>query len=760
MKSTAATLVTPLVAESARTNWPWLNPRGQFGIKMGLAGILAVFIAQWLRLPSPGWSLVTVMILMLPNYLGGVAEKSLFRVLGTLGGACSAVLLMGNFADSGWFILLGSGLFIGFCTYFYGGTRYPYAFFLAGLTFLVVLGKSLDQPGEAWTFALWRTEEILVGVFSSLLVSSILWPRYARRDFLELAAQHQAELVGDLAETLQSLEARNPPKSMPALSQRAEHLRENVEKLRSLLLLGSRESIYFKAHQVAYRNYLGTQAELLEALFALQTNPPPADALLDTKLRDALANLREVLVSAWEGLGQVRSEEQAEQLQGAVNHLRQAWNEFSENLQRLREQRVTLEVPYEEMVGFAGRFSLLGELVALSLRAFEQWEQLPKEMDYQRSKVAVAPVEVDPFWLRNAVRGGLITAASLLFCNWVQPPGMAFIPIWAYMFSITTRGYVATRGDLGAFTNLLRAAVWGLPLALLVFLIAPIMVFYPAANLVFFAALFALGFYLYPSLPGFTYTGCLWLNFLVVVSGFNYERELSLLTILDGYIGGVIGLTFAAFGQRLLWPLLPQREFRRGLTRLLAELREHLMRGRFPGEQRAAVALRLAEIRRWWLVMGPPQYSEEQQATQGQLLIRLRQLARSLALQFERATPLPEHPEAPAQKSFRKQMAPALERLQGAASDVLRQLEAELEAARSATAIGQSAAQLRQALSHFIDSARVARENPELLQGPTASGMHLLAWLYEVEVMGRLLLQLAEDWPQLDRSSLQRDWVL
>ena len=53
------------------------------GIKFGLAGVLSVFVALFLRLPEPTWALMTAFVIMLAQFVGAVAEKSVMRLVGT-----------------------------------------------------------------------------------------------------------------------------------------------------------------------------------------------------------------------------------------------------------------------------------------------------------------------------------------------------------------------------------------------------------------------------------------------------------------------------------------------------------------------------------------------------------------------------------------------------------------------------------------------------------------------------------------------------
>ena len=51
----------------------------RYGVKCGLAGVAAVYLALLIRLDNPTWALFTVFVLMMAQYVGAVAEKSIFR---------------------------------------------------------------------------------------------------------------------------------------------------------------------------------------------------------------------------------------------------------------------------------------------------------------------------------------------------------------------------------------------------------------------------------------------------------------------------------------------------------------------------------------------------------------------------------------------------------------------------------------------------------------------------------------------------------
>jgi hypothetical protein len=72
-------------AVSIARRWYWARPalfgdlRVRHRIKVGLAGVLALFCAQLLRLPNDNWATLTVQILMGAQFVGSVAFKGVMR---------------------------------------------------------------------------------------------------------------------------------------------------------------------------------------------------------------------------------------------------------------------------------------------------------------------------------------------------------------------------------------------------------------------------------------------------------------------------------------------------------------------------------------------------------------------------------------------------------------------------------------------------------------------------------------------------------
>ena len=106
------------------------DPKTVFGIKLGLAGMLAVYLSQLIRLGHANWALFTVLVLAPAQYVGAIGPRAIARVMGTTIGGFAGVWLVGNFEQDRLFFLLFAFVYIFFCMYMFGGSIFPYAFSL------------------------------------------------------------------------------------------------------------------------------------------------------------------------------------------------------------------------------------------------------------------------------------------------------------------------------------------------------------------------------------------------------------------------------------------------------------------------------------------------------------------------------------------------------------------------------------------------------------------------------------------------------
>ncbi|WBU31794.1 FUSC family protein [Rhodopseudomonas palustris] len=149
-----------------------------FAFKTFAAAMLAMAIGLWLDLPRPYWAVATVYITSHP-LSGTTRSKAVFRVIGTLIGACVAVAIVPNLAGAPPLLVLAIALWSALCIYVSVLDRSPrsYVAMLAGYTTALIGFPTVDTPNQIFDIALARTEEIVLGITCAAVVSSVVFPR-------------------------------------------------------------------------------------------------------------------------------------------------------------------------------------------------------------------------------------------------------------------------------------------------------------------------------------------------------------------------------------------------------------------------------------------------------------------------------------------------------------------------------------------------------------------------------------------------------
>ena len=180
------------VSVSARRHWAFQGPLAdRYGIKLGLAGLLALFCGEVLRLEHPNWAVLTALAMMNSHYVGSITLKAILRVVGTIVGALLGIWLVGDYTSTPVIFLAVLFFVVAFCSYKFGqfpASQVPYAYFLVGLTMISVATYGVTAPAQVWQIGLNRTLEILVGALSSLLLTTVSGRATRARSFSKLGA--------------------------------------------------------------------------------------------------------------------------------------------------------------------------------------------------------------------------------------------------------------------------------------------------------------------------------------------------------------------------------------------------------------------------------------------------------------------------------------------------------------------------------------------------------------------------------------------
>ncbi|SEN11466.1 Uncharacterized membrane protein YccC [Luteibacter sp. UNCMF331Sha3.1] len=150
-----------------------------FGLNCYIASIAALWTACCFELPNPWWAVLTVVLTSQPAVEGAIWAKAFFRVAGTLLGLAVALLIIPNLVDAPELMILALALWVGACVFFAVQDRSPanYALLLAGYGAVQVGLPVIDNPVNIFPTAVYRTEEILIGVVFAALAHGLLLPR-------------------------------------------------------------------------------------------------------------------------------------------------------------------------------------------------------------------------------------------------------------------------------------------------------------------------------------------------------------------------------------------------------------------------------------------------------------------------------------------------------------------------------------------------------------------------------------------------------
>jgi uncharacterized membrane protein YccC len=165
----------------------------------------------------------------------------------------------------------------------------------------------------------------------------------------------------------------------------------------------------------------------------------------------------------------------------------------------------------------------------------------------------------------------------------------------AWSFSIFGRPFLRAggTGDLRGFQNAFRAALCLAACTVLLFLTTPFLADYLVMDLALFLILFVFG-WLTARISGVSF----WM-FVATLSistfvGLNPQVPVPSQTIIDSFLGLIIGMVIATLLGRLSWPVLPQRVLRDDLLVIVAQLRALL--GGDPHQERIRTQLAILPV--------------------------------------------------------------------------------------------------------------------------------------------------------------------
>jgi uncharacterized membrane protein YccC len=581
-KYTARSSFAHLSAKSS-SHWQWPleevfgDLRVRSGIKFGLAALLALYIAEFLRLEHPNWAILTVLSMMSVPYVGSITVLAVTQVIGTIAGAIVGIWLVGDYASTPAIFLTLFFFVLAFSGYKFGqapASPSSLGYYLIGFTTIAVTTFGLADPGQVWQTGLNRVLEILDGAMSSLLVTTLLWPRSGREEFEE-AGRAALKTISNLFSLHMNAFLRRQ-KAPAEVEQIHREFGDRLGNLRNLLQVGSRESTVFQAWLSDHSAFLASVTQLFYLLLDLSRNEleTPILRLMESELEavaDAISKELDILIG---------SDRTHEKLGSSGTH--EAFAAFEEKVSELREKDVFRSTQFEKGFAFSRGFVVLRSLrdELNKIRALTQ--SLPP-LDQPAPDTKVIPgllPTIDWDWVKIGVKSSFAVAISILLLMWINPPGASVIPLVTWLLTILRRPFLRAggMGDLRAFQNSFLAALGLAGCVVLLILVVPLVADYPAMNVALFLMMFVVGFTTARSAGiGFwTQVGMLTIYSFV---GLNPQQPVPTSTIIDTFVGFITGMTIATVVGSLFWPVLPQMVMRDNLLAIFGEIKALLSGG-------------------------------------------------------------------------------------------------------------------------------------------------------------------------------------
>lgn len=181
-----------------------------FGLNCYIASVAALLIAFHFDLPNPWWAVITVILTSQATTEGAIWAKALFRVGGTVIGLAAALLIIPNLVDAPELMLLALAAWLALCLYVSLLDRTPrsYLALLAGYGAILVGLPLIDNPVNIFNTAVYRTQEILIGVVCASVVHALVFPRSVHE---VLQAKVKGGMVSSQATILGLLRSDQPP---------------------------------------------------------------------------------------------------------------------------------------------------------------------------------------------------------------------------------------------------------------------------------------------------------------------------------------------------------------------------------------------------------------------------------------------------------------------------------------------------------------------------------------------------------------------
>lgn len=239
--------------------------------RAALRTTIAVIVATWLaalgHFKMPYWAGISVIMLNNP-FMGGIISRSQLRLIATILGALSGVLLAKIASVS--IAIFVSIIFFAITASFYcmATSPYPYLFLLWGITVVLIVTEAAVAPHGLWQFAGWRCVEICIGVGVAWAFNLILIPSKAHQQ-LQLKTITLLKNTEQILSEIQNLYQQQNDTSAGTLREKIQAMVRELPSHQPLLDFARKESSTPILFMVGAEKLLQQEEMLCSHLFVM-----------------------------------------------------------------------------------------------------------------------------------------------------------------------------------------------------------------------------------------------------------------------------------------------------------------------------------------------------------------------------------------------------------------------------------------------------------------------------------------------------------
>jgi uncharacterized membrane protein YccC len=285
--------------------------------------------------------------------------------------------------------------------------------------------------------------------------------------------------------------------------------------------------------------------------------------------------------------------------------LEDAFAIFIKKIEELRDEGFFVGQPLEKAIVFGTHFAALRSLRDELLNIRNVTQGLPRfgqPLPEAKPHWDLLP-SIDWFWVKVGIKSGLVGVIAITLLKWIHPPGPNALPLMAWIQTVLTRPFVRAggTGDKGILQNAFFGSLILIGCTIVVLLTTPFLANYLVMNLTLFVILFGLGFFT-ARMAGINFWILLGYLIISVFVGLNPQQPVESQTVIDSFVGLMVGMFLGAVVSRLIWPVLPQRLLRDNLLDLFAGVKALLRED--PHQERITARLAIRSVEAQQVIHG------------------------------------------------------------------------------------------------------------------------------------------------------------